>query len=219
MSIVRLLPPPYRQIGWLTDTVPPLGAIVLCGATSAEAITGTLRPLLRRAPWCAPCLITGAETATPRVLVAIHELPGQPAFVPGPLSDEALRVETLTAIRARPIPGGARLADFVVRRTGRPDIRLELATLLGVEAVEPVASLLPERTLRDRLRRFGTFGSHCWRAIGALCRGASKQDRRSVDRLAVSVGVGPRTLRTWVRRYLGVTMSEFRSRVGWEWVL
>ncbi len=219
MSILRLLVPPYRQLVWQADGVPPLGSVTIVAADSAESVAGLLTPLLRRAPWCVPCLVTGSATATPRVLVAIHELPGQPAFVSGPVDDRGLVGPVVDAVRSRPSPGGARLADYVVRRTERPDLRFELANLLAIEPPEPIVADLPERTLRDRLSRFGSFGSHCWRAVGSLARLATKQEGGSVEGLATSAGVGPRTLRSWVRRYLDVSMAEFRSRIGWEWVI
>jgi hypothetical protein len=219
MSALRMLAPPYRQLAWPSDGVPPLGAVAIAVADSAESVAGDLRPFLRRAPWCIPCLVTGSATATPRVLIAIHELPGQPAFIAGPVADGGLEAPVAAAVRSRPVPGGARLADFVVRRTGRGDLRLELSRLLAAPSAGPVVSELPGRTLRDRLRRFGTFGSHCWRAVGALCRLGTKQDGGSIERLATSVGIGPRTLRSWVRRYLDVTIAEYRTRIGWEWVL
>ena len=28
-----------------------------------------------------------------------------------------------------------------------------------------------------------------------------------------------RTLRSWVARYLGMTMKTFRATIGWEWIL
>jgi hypothetical protein len=193
--------------------------VAIAVADSAEAVAGDLRPFLRRAPWCIPCLVTGSATATPRVLIAIHELPGQPAFLAGPVVDSGLAAPVAAAVRTRPVPGGARLADFVVRRTGRGDLRLELSRLLAAPSAGRPVSELPGRTLRDRLRRFGTFGSHCWRAVGTLCRLGTRQDGGSIERLATAAGIGPRTLRSWVRRYLDVTIAEYRTRIGWEWVL
>jgi hypothetical protein len=219
MTLVRLLVPPYRQVSWVADGPPPLGAIALASASSVEQVSGGLKPLLKRAPWCVPCLVTATETATPTVLAAIHELPGQPVFLPGPLPVAGSGPVVVGAVRARPVPGGARLADFVVRRTGRPDLRLDLAALLGGETGEFAIVPPPERTLRDRLRRFGSFGTLGWRAVGTLCRAAARSERGSVERIATGSGIGARTLRAWVRRYLQVSMAEFRARAGWEWAM
>lgn len=219
MSRIRLLLPPYRAARPVGDDLPPLGTVAIAPADSAEAIEGEIRGFLSRAPWCVPCLVATPTTAEPATLTAIRSLRGQVCFIPGPLSDARLIERVTEAVRSRPGPAGGYLADYVVRRTGRVDVRAELAGLLGRPSEAGLGSAIPERTLRDRLRRFGPLTSHCWRAVGALARIAATAEPMPIEALAWRAGVGVRTFRTWTSRYLEVSVREFRERVGWEWVL
>jgi hypothetical protein len=110
MFDLRLLIPPYRRVTWGIDGVPPLGAVVVAEANSVRQLTHELAPLLARAPWCAPCVLVSAATADPAVLGALHDLPGRPAFVADPGSDEQLPAVAVAAVRDRPAPTASELA-------------------------------------------------------------------------------------------------------------
>ncbi len=219
MPRIRLLTPPYHVVDGLIHDLPPLGTIAVVEAESVEAIGGESAQLLRRAPWCTLCLVATAGTADPAVLSAIHSLPGQLCFTPGPIAVRQLTDRVTTAVRSRVVPGSGYLADYVVRRTGRAEIRAELALLMARPVDVPISEAIPGRTIRDRLRRFGPLTAHCWRAVGTLARVAATIDDASVDVLAWRAGVGVRTFRSWTRRYLGVSVRRFRARLGWEWVM
>lgn len=219
MFDLRLLCPPYRRVTWGTDAAPPLGAIAIADASSVRQMTYELTPLVRRAPWCVPCLVVTAATADPSVLAALHEVPGRPAFVSGPAADDLLPRLVVAGVRDRPTPTGAELADYVAMRTGRLELRAALAGLLATGPADQPRRAIPPRTLRDRLHRLGPFGPRCWRTVGTLCRIAATMSGSGVGILALRAGVGPRSLRSWVRRYLALSLQEFRLIVGWEWVL
>lgn len=221
MPDVKVLVPPYASIASVPrGAPPPLGTIVICHAVSPTVVAGPFRVMLERAPWCAPCLVTGPTTGEPDVLAAIHELPGQMAFVSAAPNDDDLLVErTLMAVGSREQPSGGRLAEYVMRRTGRTEFRAELAMLLARGTGPSLVKSLPVRTLRGRLRRFGRLTGHGWKTVGTLCRLGAIVSDDPVEFLAWRAGVEPRTLRTWTRRFLDVTLQEFRKRVGWEWVL
>jgi hypothetical protein len=214
----RLLAPPYQHDHALAEP-PPLGSIAIAVADSARRVAEELEPFLFRAPWCIPCLVISDATAAPDVLAAIHRLPGQPAFIREPPSRTLLPGLALAAARHRAPPTGAMLADYVARRTGCAALRSTLATLLAAAAEEPAASVVPVRTLRDRLRRLGPLTPRCWRTIGTLSRIAATASGSGVDGLAWRAGVCPRSLRSWSRRYLALSLREFRRYAGWEWVL
>ena len=218
MPATRLLIPPYCAGGGVEDP-PPLGTIVVAPADSVGAIAGDLGEILRGAPWCVPCLVATAATADPAILTAIHGLRGQLCFAPGPIPERQLVERVLGAVRGRPVPGGGYLADYVVRRTGCFEIRAELAGLMARPIDVTLDQAIPERTLRDRLRRFAPLTAHCWRAVGTLARVAAALDTAPIDVLAYRTGVGVRTFRAWTRRYLDVSVRQFRDRLGWEWVL
>jgi hypothetical protein len=76
-----------------------------------------------------------------------------------------------------------------------------------------------ERTVRYRLRRLGQYGSHDWIRLQRLVRIKTEGAGMTVEAQANLVGTEARTLRSWVARYLGMTLKTFRSIVGWEWVL
>lgn len=218
MFDLRLLTPPYRRITWGSGEAPPLGAIAIAEASSVRRVTYELAPLVGRAPWCIPCLIVTAASAEPAVLSALHDVPGRPAFVSGPVADDLLPALVLAAVRDRPAPSGLHLAEYAVRRTGRVEFRPLLAGLLAA-AAEDTGRPIPVRTLRDRLRRFGPLGPRCWRTLGTLCRVAATMGGSGLEVLAWRAGVSPRSLRSWIRRYLGASLQDFRLNAGWEWVL
>jgi hypothetical protein len=218
MSEIQMIYPPYIGFSRMREDLPPLGSIAICRADSVAVLTGEFRPLLRLAPWCIPCLITTAATTEPNVLTAIHELPGHLAFVPEPSRPELLSSQVVAAAGSRQLPNGLRLADYVMRRTGRLEMREDLIALFSADGLSPI-ELPPQRTLRNRLRRFGIFTAHCWRTIAMLCRLAVKISPEPVELLAYRAGVEARTLRTWIRRYLNLSLQDYRGRLGWEWVM
>jgi len=218
MSPVTLLLPPYNDTEpWLGDS-PPLGSIALCRADLAGNVR-RYAELLRQAPWCLPCVVTTPATSDPEIMTGIYELVGQVAFVPDPLRDELVAPLALAAARARPVPRGRQMAEYVAQRVGHIELRLELAAVLDPDDSTTADGGLPERTLRDRLRRLGPLTVRCWRTIGTLCRLAARMQNVPVETLAHQSGVEARTLRAWTESYLDAKLRTFRSRIGWEWVL
>lgn len=215
---VRLLYPPYDRYCWPSEGTPPFGAVAVCEARSSGLVSGFFGPLVARAPWCVPCIITCPASAEASVIQAIRSLPGQIAFVDY-IEDDRWPIGTiLGAVRDRPPPSGAVLAEFVALRTGT-NLEWELAALLGDQRLEASARPIPDRTLRERLSRFGSLSPRAWRAVGTLCRVASAARGDPMTAIAWRAGVEVRTLRLWARWYLGTSLAEYRQRVGWEWVL
>jgi hypothetical protein len=211
--------PPYRQAAPRGSWPPPLGAIILGDGRSEQGLRYQMRPALERAPWCPPCLIVSPASATPAILSALHALRGHPAYLNEPADAADLGLLAAGAVRQRPMPAGGDLAAYVIRRTGRHGLHRLLSYLLSA-ATEPGAVRIgPERTVRDRMRRFGQFSPRCWRTVGKLARIAARNGESSVEVMAWHAGIEPRTLRGWSARYLGTGLHEFRERVGWEWVL
>jgi len=218
MSPVNTLVPPYTEAQpWLGEP-PPLGTIALCRADLASGVA-RFKALLEAAPWCLPCVITTPTTGDPEIMSGIYELVGQLAFVPDPLREELIPPLALAAAKTRPLPTGGMMADYVVQRTRNTELRLELATVLGPADPIPAEESLPERTLRDRLRRLGPLTVRCWRTVGTLARLAARMDTVPVEALAQRAGVEARTLRAWTMSYLRIKLRTFRCQVGWEWVL
>ncbi len=218
MADTRILAPPYCGFGHHGEGPPPLGAVLVCMADTITLATGAFRFGLLRAPWAVPCLLTTTATSDPDVLTAIHELPGHVCFVRDPLDDGSLPSRIVGAVRGRSIPSEGRLTDYVIQRTGGVALRQELARAFALPS-EKSGPRVPERTLRDRLRRFGPLTASCWRSVGTLARLGARINDERVEILAWRAGVEARTLRNWTQRYLGVSLQDFRERVGWEWVV
>jgi hypothetical protein len=218
MSPVTSLVPPYLEAEpWLGDP-PPLGSIALCRADLASGVA-RFHSLLQSAPWCLPCVITTPTTGDPEIMTGIYELVGQLAFVPDPLREELIPPLAVAAAKTRPVPTGAILADYVVQRTGNAELRRELKAVLEPADPTPIDESVPERTLRDRLRRLGPLTVRCWRTVATLSRLAARMDNVPVETLAHRAGVEARTLRAWTMSYLRIKLRAFRIQVGWEWVL
>jgi hypothetical protein len=222
MHDVRVLAPPYRLEDRPVDGLPPLGAVVLAWTDSVQRLRAEVAAVLARAPWCVPVLVVDDGVAAPEMLSAIHDVPGQPAFIRDPLNGAVLPALVLSAVRSRRPPTGRELAEYVVRRTGRVALRSALETLLSpgpAARAEPTTRLGPARTVRDRLRRFGPLSPRCWRRVGTLARVPGMAPGDGVDVIAWRAGVCPRSLRVWCRRFLGISLRALRERVGWEWVM
>jgi len=219
MTDTTYILPPYFRARPARLSSPPLGAIAIGDARSEHAVSMHLAPTVERAPWCVPCVIVSPLTVDPAILSALHALPGHPVFIREPSLADDLPVLAVSAVRRRSAPTGRQMADYVTQRTGRWGLTGLLTSMLSAAADPAAGARLPDRTARDRMRRFGSLTPRCWRTIGNLARIAAAVTDASVDVMAWRAGVGPRTLRSWSARYLRTTLQEFRIRVGWEWVL
>lgn len=215
---VVTLEPPYRDFVGLIGQLPVLGAIALTRVDALHGLSPHLTELLERAPWTIPCIAIAPAAVSAAALQSIWALPVQPAVLIG--LDASGRVTPAAATAAatnRPRPTVSQLVGYVVRRTNS----IMLGQTLD-QIWQPRTSFgggNAERTLRYRLRRLGSHGSHDWLRIHRLVQTKTKGAGLGVEEQANLAGTEARTLRTWVARYLGMTLRTFRATIGWEWIL
>ncbi len=166
-------------------------------------------------PWCPTCLIL-RDSRLPLEwvsrLLAGHRQVGILTADPGaPPAPEQVR----HAIRSRTLPTPETIARYIRRRAGHSEVS---PALLDCFAPEVPESSLP-RSSRDRLlREFGPYTARDWRALHRLLLGAECEPT-ALERLAHSLGLDPRTLRTDARSFLGDMSTHATTWPGWEWKL
>ena len=217
MLELSIMEPPYQDAGPLIGRDPTLGAVAVGRINASRGMGPELAQLLEQAPWTIPCVVLAPASVTPSTLQSVWGLPGQPAFVVLPTPTDRLPgAVVIAAIGARPIPPASLLISYVVRRTH--------SVLLG-QTLEAVWSPdwphqgTAERTIRHRFHRLGSHGPHDWIRIHRLIRAKTEGRNMTMEQRAQLVGTEARTLRSWVARYLGVSMKTFRATAGWEWIL
>lgn len=214
---LSVIEPPYQDESILFGREPALGSVAVGVVTAARGVPGDFPALLERSPWVVPCIAMAPDVVTPATLQSIWSVPGQPAFLVTPQSTNRLDPATiLAAVRHRPPPPASFVVAYVVRRTGSVVLGQTLDEIWN-PAQPPVRSA--ERTVRHRFRRLGEYTRHDWQRIWRLIRAKTEGADLGVDQRARLVGTESRTLRTWIRRYLGTSMKGFCVTAGWEWVI
>ncbi len=135
----------------------------------------------------------------------------QVGVVVDPPTPSALRA----AIRARTPPTPETLARYVIRRTSCAE---PLVALIDCFTDPPATPAVPRSTLARRLRDFGSFTPHDWRALHRLIL-ATGRAPSPMERLAHVLGLDPRTLRTAAQQFLGDLTPHVTRWPGWEWKL
>jgi hypothetical protein len=218
LSRVSLLAPPYNFPVPFGSGRPPLGTIIVVdladGATARLAVT-----LHRSAPWCPVCVLLDSSPLTLDLYRSLRRLPSSSAVIEGPPAGSPPDSDRIVhAVRTRPEPTAGQLARYVGRRATRPDLRLPLKACFdcGLAGRGPPPSL--RRWLSRKLQKFGPLTARDWGAVAQLLPVLRSIDL-SLDRYAYEYGKDPRTVRSRLHRYAGVTAGEARTRVGWEWLL
>lgn len=166
-------------------------------------------------PWCPTCLIL-RDSRLPLEWVSgllagqrqVGVLTADPGALPAP---ERVR----QAIRGRTSPAPGTIVRYIRRRTGHSAAGPALLDCFATEGLEPP---LP-RSSRDRLlREFGPYTARDWRSLHRLLLGTEREPT-ALERLAHSLGLDPRTLRTDARTFLGDRSPHATSWPGWEWKL
>ena len=215
---VSIIEPPYRDLVSLVGRLPPLGSVALTRIDVRQGLSPQFTDLLERAPWTVPCIVVAQAAVSAAVLQSIWSLPVQPAvLIPSDPTSRVTAAAAVTAAASRPRPTAAHLVAYVVRRTNSVVLGQTLDQIWNPRPVLGGANAA--RTVRYRLRRLGRYGSHDWIRIQRLVRLKTEGIGMTVEEQAHMLGTEARTLRSWVARYLGMTMKAFRATVGWEWVL
>ncbi|MDX2121683.1 MAG: hypothetical protein SF070_11590 [Gemmatimonadota bacterium] len=163
-------------------------------------------------PWCPACLIL-RDARLPLDWVngllagqrQVGVLTADPGALPAP---EQVR----HAIRRRTPSTPETIVRYVRRRTGHSEVSPALLACFAPEGPEPS---LP-RSSRDRLlREFGPYTARDWRALHRLLIGTERAPT-ALERLAHSLGLDPRTLRTDAHSFLGELSAHATEWPGWE---
>lgn len=215
---VTILEPPYRDLVALIGRLPAPGSIAVVRIDGQHGLSPQLAELLERAPWTVPCIAIAPAAVSAAVLQSIWSLPVQPAVLVA--SDPSSRITPAAAAKAaanRSRPTAAHFVAYVVRRTNSVVLGQTLDQIWSPRQGQTGGNA--ERTVRYRLRRQGNYSRHDWIRIHGLLRAKTETAALTVEQMAHLVGTEARTLRSWVARYLGMTMKTFRATIGWEWIL
>ena len=208
---LSVLEPPYVEAFPPTECRPALGAVAIGRIYSPRGFTPGLAPLLEQSPWVIPFVVVAPACLSPEVLQAMWGLPTQPAFLVTPRPTERTSSATvLEAIAARPVPPTSLIIAYVVRRTG--------SVVLG-ETLDQVWSgrrggANADRTVRYRFRKHGDYGRHDWNRVRRLVAAKAEGSDLSVEQVARLLNTEARTVRGWVRRYVGTSMRAFLATAG-----
>jgi hypothetical protein len=204
---------------------PPFGSVLVSNVRVDIVALAEACSLNSNAPWCPiAAIVPPGQSVDPRVLSAFEPRHGAIVQVsaewPDIIDDPS---SVLYAARQRPPPPAAALAQYVRHRTGRADISSSLEACLESGLSDRPQHLCGHRsTLSRHLSRFGPLKPRDWTAIGhlvqALCPVTPLQSP-TVEAVALSTGLDPRTLRARLRRYCGCGYPQARLRLGWEWIL
>jgi hypothetical protein len=243
---VFALEPPYRSLRTVKSSPLPLGTII---AFDYEGGIVALASALRShygAPWCPVCVIVKGKRLDQTLFDTLQPFPSSFAVASIEDADSLYKTDSLSkvvvrAVRLRPSPGPRLVAEFVAKRVrvhGLIDVLktcLEAATFEGCSstpprgrnALAPTATLGPvvtpsATTFSRHLRRYGPLTRRDWRTVWRLVDILTGMHDRSSARgetLAREHGLDPRTLRRWVRHYVGTSLTQAVARPGWEWIL
>jgi hypothetical protein len=119
--------------------------------------------------------------------------------------------DTVAAIRNRRPPDLDEIARYVARRPGHEALGEELRRLVPADG-----GGLASRSLRNHFSHCSQFGPRHWRWVIQLAQ-IRLWAEESAEALAARHGMEVRALRHRVHECLGVSLKEFRHRVGWEW--
>ena len=210
--------PPYDRARPGPIAVAPLGSFFLGSVEKdGSGLLGAIR-CLQFTPW-APVVVcvelVPVLTEIRQVVDLIVPVPSRLLVVEGRsdvfLSDPQ---RALLAVSRRQAPSPSDLATYVGMR-----LRNRAAAAWLRRSLTPGFSEAPT-SARRHWRSLGAMTPRDWRAIARLVTlwGATAVPRKA-ELVANGNGLDPRTLRSWVRKYLGIPFRTAGALVGWEWVL
>ena len=211
VALLEALHPPYDRSLDPKGVPAPLGAVFVCHTDGAGGLRSIDWTPVRQSPWC-PLAVAEGPNLPLAVVLALRSLPND--IVPfGPLQKMSTPLE---AVRIRPGPDPATFCGYL-------DLRVAGQTLAPavLRCLEGTPETGLPRTLHRRLAQpRSTDGLHAsdWRHLWRLTSLAPRPDE-SVAMLADRYGADERTLRAHLGRLIGMSPSEFRARIGCEWVI
>ena len=223
MPTPLVLVSPYLGARPLDRHPPPRGSVLALDLANRADRLLELHHWARRAPWCPMCVVLSSGQVSASDL--LHHAPYPDAWVPVLRSEGGEfpgPARLLQAVRGRPVPTPAAVGAYVAHRRGRPALA-EYVEACARECSEPAhGAYIPERTLRERLRRHALPGVRIWRMAFTLVRmfaDDAHHPGRSLERLAADHGIDSRTVRAWCLKLSGLPAAEVRSLAGWEWLV
>lgn len=216
-------PAPLVQGSGIAAVVPhpPVGTIAVADAVVDLSSLFDLVSLLRHCPWLPSCAVI-ANAAGERAATVIGLTLADVAVVrvnPGESPDLLMR--SIRAIQKRPPVSASHLADYIVRRTQRPDFRDSLMACFN-SPPRLFAAAIHRSTVYRKLRRLSGLTPRDWAGVAQLATvlgSHSMSPPPSLESLALTAGTTTSTFLARIVRLLGVSAQAARSRLGWEWVV
>src|SRR2546427_8644284 len=168
-----ILVPPYDALAPLPSTdrgalAPPLGPIVHASAPPVLGALATLTITVRRFPWVAPCIAVAPDDEWLEPCIGlVSELGDRLALVQsGGRAARVLASAIGEAVRRRPPPRAAAMADYVSRRLAHPELLAPLSHQFeqALEGV-PATTSASIATYSRLFARYGRFSPRHWRAL------------------------------------------------------
>ena len=211
-NAISLLSSPYERIVPHSRTTPDLGS-ALIWSPGVDVLETDIVLAQQTCPWCEVLICLDGPRATEAILEAARKLHGPLYYFD---AEGGLTASNLTQqMRKAKSPSLVDMAEYLAWRTGHPSAIFY--HLLSSSRLQP-SSLISYRTLCRYSDAVGCFRPHDWLLIAQLIKLASLRDA-SVEELARLYGFEARTLRLHIRRSFNCTVSQFRERVGWRWLL
>jgi AraC-like DNA-binding protein len=204
--------------------LPPLGSVLVCNLEGDVAALWEAYSLSCQAPWCpVSVVVPPGQVIDARVLSAFEPRRGVMVQVTAEWSRVRADPSLLRGwFRARALPTAVEVGEYVRRRPRRSRISDSLETCLAVGLDAGNRSAPRHRsTLARHLSTFGPLKPHDWTAIGHVVRAVCSAAHRAhtVEGVALSAGLDPRTLSSRLRRYCGCSYNQTRTRLSWEWIV
>ena len=212
---VSIIVPPYVTTIPFRGAPPALGSVFITHvAGGADAIRFAVEAQ-RTAPWCPLCLVLDERPLTAELVFWIQRLSRWTVVHPSiPAGDPVAIDGVLHLVTARPLPKSGALARYVALRAGRPEMRQPLRDCF--RGVRPSGTR--RAWLSRHLKTFGPLTAHDWHAVAQLLP-LRRTGQVSFDRKAYECRLDPRTVRSRLLRYTGISAQEFQELVGWEWLI
>ncbi len=217
-DVIGLVSPPYSSVRSSGDA--PLGTIVIADARAGPVALDVLIRIYDSIPWCAICLVH-ASSVDGRILLHVAQRLW-PSLIA--IETDALAItanQAKVAVATYGAPSFEQIASYIsqrLNRTGLKELLLESFNL-GPRSGQG-ADNRSRRTLDRRMRTLGPMSVSDWRAVARIVQVLAKCPASpSIERLAWSAGLDPRTFRGHCHHFLGLAPRHAVSLVGWRWVV
>ncbi len=210
-GILWLIDPEAEEIRPLGSAHnPPLGSVLVHRwelAGQADHVAAVHRQFL---PWCPLVVITPNGNGEISSLSAARLEWSRPGMPP--------RDVVLAAVTARALPAPDEVAAHVARRLNLPELGPLLTVCFDVSGTQAWRGLVDDRDSFYRMfDRYGPFNPRDWGSLARLITLTSSQGREVVE-LAMRAGAVA-ALELEISRLLGLDLTCFMARAGWEWVV